>query len=178
MVWSLTGEECRRFAAAASRRWQVPVDVTASAQEAVEGADLICTTTSAMEPILKGEWLKPGTHINAIGSSIPFARELDSEAVRRSRMFVDRKESTVNEAGDFLLAKQEGAVDESHIVGEIGDVLTGKLTGRRSPDEVTLYKSLGLAIEDLASVHFIYVKAQEQGIGTVIEFGGSRHETA
>ena len=178
VVWSLTGEECRRFAAAASRRWQVPVDVTASAQEAVEGADLICTTTSAMEPILKGEWLKPGTHINAIGSSIPFARELDSEAVRRSRMFVDRKESTVNEAGDFLLAKQEGAVDESHIVGEIGDVLTGKLTGRRSPDEVTLYKSLGLAIEDLASVHFIYVKAQEQGIGTVIEFGGSRHETA
>jgi alanine dehydrogenase len=177
-VWSLTVEESGRFAAAASRRHQVPVEVAETAEEAVQGADLVCTVTSTIEPILKGEWLRPGTHINAIGSSIPSARELDAEAVRRSRLFVDRKESTVNESGDFLLAKKEGAIDDSHIVGEIGDILTGKLSGRRAPDEITLYKSLGLAIEDLASVHHIYQKAQEQGVGTMIEFGGSRHETA
>lgn len=177
-VWSLTVAESSRFAAAGVQRHQVPVEVAETAAEAVEGADLICTVTSTIEPILKGEWIRPGTHINAIGSSIPFARELDSEAVRKARLFVDRKESTVNESGDFLLAKKEGAVDDSHIVGEIGDILTGKLTGRRSPDEITLYKSLGLAIEDLASAHHIYMKAQEQGIGTVIEFGGSRHESS
>ncbi|MFB3906087.1 MAG: ornithine cyclodeaminase family protein [Acidobacteriota bacterium] len=177
-VWSLTVEESARFAAAASERHQVCVEVAATAEEAVRGVDLVCTVTSSIEPILKGAWIQPGTHINAIGSSIPFARELDSEAVRKSRLFVDRKESTVNEAGDFLLAKKEGVVDESHIVGEIGDILTGKLKGRNSPDEITLYKSLGLAIEDLASAQHVFRKAQEQGIGTVIEFGGSRHETS
>ena len=177
-VWSLTVEESSRFATAACERYQIPVEAAQTAEEAVEGADLICTVTSTIEPILKGEWIRPGTHINAIGSSIPFARELDAEAVRRAKLFVDRKESTLNESGDFLLAKKEGAVDDTHILGEIGDILTGKLTGRCSPDEITLYKSLGLAIEDLASAHHIYIKARKQGIGAVVEFGGSRHETS
>ncbi len=175
-VASRSFENAKAFAERESRRRGIAVEPVATAREAVEGADLICTATSAREPILRGDWIAAGAHINAVGSSVPFARELDTEAVRRSRLYGDRRESIVNEAGDFLIPKKEGAIGDDHIVGEIGEVLIGKSPGRRSREEVTLFKSLGLAVEDVASARHIYDKARTLGRGRYVEFGGSRHE--
>jgi len=137
-----------------------------SVEEAVRGADIVVTATSAKEPILKREWLSPGTHINAVGSSIRTTRELDSETVKASSLFVDRRESTVNESGDYLMS----GVGPEHIRAEIGEILAGKARGRTSADELTLFKSLGLAVEDLASAQFLFKKAQRSGSGTWVEF--------
>lgn len=171
-VWSLPETQAQEFARSQSGRFGIQVEAVESAREAVEGAEIICTTTSAREPILRGEWLSPGTHINAVGSSIPQARELDTDAVVRSRLFVDRRESTLNEAGDFLFPKQEGAIGDDHIRGEIGEILVGAVQGRQSAEEITLFKSLGLAIEDLAAAQHVYLKAQEKGMGIWVEIGG------
>lgn len=175
-AWSRTCENVERFAARESRRLGIAVEAMPSAQEAVMGADLICTTTSAEAPVLRGEWLAPGVHINAAGSSVPFTRELDAEAVQKARLFVDRRESTLNESGDFLMAKKEGAVDDTHIRGELGEVIIGKVQGRSSNTEITLFKSLGLAIEDLAAAEYIYKKALQRNQGNSVELGGSRDE--
>jgi ornithine cyclodeaminase/alanine dehydrogenase-like protein (mu-crystallin family) len=141
-----------------------------SVEDAVRGADIIVTATSSREPILKREWLSPGVHINAVGSSIAAARELDSATVAAASLFVDRRESTLNESGDFLFAKRDGVVDDTHIRAELGELLTGTAPGRTSADELTLFKSLGLAIEDLASAAFLYDKARREGRGTWVEF--------
>lgn len=143
----------------------------ASAEEAVRGADIIVTATSSRDPILRREWLSPGTHINAVGSSIATARELDSATVAAASLFVDRRESTVNESGDYLFALRDGAISgPDHIRAELGELLTGTAPGRISPDELTLFKSLGLAIEDLASATYLYEKARRVGRGTWVEF--------
>ncbi len=141
-----------------------------SAEEAVRGADIIVTATSSKEPVLRREWLKAGAHINAVGSSIPAARELDGETFAATSLFVDRRESTINESGDFLFAAREGFVDQTHIRAELGELLEGTAPGRTSNDEITLFKSLGLAIEDLASAAFLYDKARAEGRGSWVEF--------
>jgi ornithine cyclodeaminase/alanine dehydrogenase-like protein (mu-crystallin family) len=174
-VWSRDANGARAFADREGRRFGLNVEVAASAQEAVRGADLICTTTSAREPVLRGEWLAPGAHVNAVGACFPTTRELDTDAVVRSRLYVDRRESTLHEAGDFLIPKAEGALGDEHIVGEIGDVVLGKVPGRRSASEITLFKSLGIAIEDLAAAHHIYRKAIATGNGVPADLGGKRN---
>lgn len=142
-----------------------------SAEEAVRGADIVVTATSSKEPIVRREWLKPGVHINAVGSSIAAARELDSSTVADAALFVDRRESTINESGDYLSALREGAIaGPEHIRGEIGELLIGKTPGRRSADEITLFKSLGLAVEDLAAAAFLYRKASQGELGTWVDF--------
>jgi alanine dehydrogenase len=173
-VWSRNPENARRFSERESRRHHITVEVMPTAQAAVQRADIICTTTSSPNPILSGQHLSPGAHINAVGSSVPFARELDTEAVVKSRLFVDRRESTMNEAGDFLIPRKEGAIGDDHIQGEIGEILLGKVKGRKSQEDITLFKSLGLAVEDLASAHHVYKKASPGGMGTLVELGGSR----
>jgi ornithine cyclodeaminase len=173
-LWSRNPENGRQFAERESGRHSIRVEFVPTARAAVQGADIICTTTSSPDPILLGKDLSPGCHINAVGSSVPFARELDTGAVVKSRLFVDRRESTLNEAGDFLIPKKEGAIADSHIQGEIGEILLAKVKGRRSQEEITLFKSLGLAVEDLASANHIYRKALAQGVGTKVELGGSR----
>lgn len=173
-VWSRNADHARHFAQRESKRYGIPVTAAPSVEEAVRDVDIICTTTGAREPILNGEWIAPGTHINAVGSSVAFARELDSNAVRKSRLFVDRRESTLNEGGDFLLAKQEGAIDDSHILAEIGELILDKRQGRQKADDITLFKSLGLSVEDLASANYIYKKAIDRGAGTFVELGGER----
>jgi ornithine cyclodeaminase/alanine dehydrogenase-like protein (mu-crystallin family) len=142
-----------------------------SAQAAVEGADIVCTVTASAEPVLHGEWLAAGAHVNAVGASVPTSRELDSEAVRRSRLFVDRRESARSEAGDYLIPLREAAIGEDHIVAEIGEIAAGMAQGRHSPDEITLFKSLGLAIEDLAAARWIHQQAVASGVGTPIPLG-------
>ena len=174
-VWSRDPQHARAFAETQARRGGMSVEVSASAREAVAGASIICTTTSATEPVLQGRWLSPGAHVNAVGFAGPTGRELDAEAVARGRLFADRRESIQNEAGDFLLAKKEGAVGDDHVAGEIGEVLLGRVPGRTSPEEITIFESLGLAIEDLAAVNHVYRRAQETGKGTRVELGGERH---
>ncbi len=171
-VFSRNEERRTAFAERESARRGVPVEAVASAREAVEGADLICTTTSAREPVLFGDWIAPGAHINAVGSSVRTTRELDTAAVVRSRLFVDSRESTVNEAGDFLFPREEGAIGDAHILGEIGELLLGQVAGRASDDEITLFKSLGLAVEDLASAHYVLERARAEGVGARVELGG------
>jgi ornithine cyclodeaminase len=175
-VWSRNAEHAEAFAERALQRYGVRTEVAPTVQAAVEGADIICTTTAAPEPILKGEWIKAGAHVNAVGSSVPFARELDTAAMAKARLFVDRRESTLNEAGDFLFARKEGAISDEHIRGEIGELLLGSVPGRQSPDEITVFKSLGLAIEDLAAANYVYKKAVETGVGAAIELGGERDD--
>ncbi len=146
------------------------VRVVESVEEAVRGADIIVTATSSREPVIKREWIADGAHINAIGSSIAAARELDGATVAAASLFVDRRESTVNESGDYLSALREGDIGDDHIRGEIGDILIGKTRGRRSAKEITLFKSLGLAVEDLASAEFLFEKARRLGEGLSIDF--------
>ncbi|MDR7511746.1 MAG: ornithine cyclodeaminase family protein, partial [Armatimonadota bacterium] len=132
-VWSRTPEHAERFAAVEGRRWGMAIEAVRSAREAVAGADLICTVTAAREPVLLGDWIAPGAHVNAVGSSVPFARELDTAAVLRARLVVDRRESALQEAGDFLIPRQEGAVTDDHIRGELGELLLGRTAGRTAP---------------------------------------------
>jgi ornithine cyclodeaminase/alanine dehydrogenase-like protein (mu-crystallin family) len=164
----------RQFAERESQRQGIEIEPAASARDAIRGADVVCTLTTSLEPVVLGEWLEPGMHLNVVGSSTPAGREIDTAGVARSRLYVDRRESTLNESGEFLAAKKEGAIGDDHIAGEIGEVLTGKAAGRRSPNEITMFKSLGLAIEDVASAKHIYEKAKASGRGRFIPFGGSR----
>lgn len=176
-VWSRTPEHAREFAERETARRGIAVEAVATPELAVEGADLVCTTTSATEPVLQGRWLDPGAHVNAVGACLPTARELDTEAVARSRFYVDTRESALAEAGDFLVPKSEGAVDDDHIVAEIGEVLIGAAPGRRSADEITVFESLGLGIYDLAAAHRVWENARGSGAGTEVELGGRRLES-
>lgn len=175
-VWSRDPENRRRFADRHSMRYGVKVNLAADAREAVEGADIICTTTSAREPVLEGEWIAPGAHINAVGACTPATRELSTTAVVRSSVFTDRLESLMAEAGDFLIPEREGALSGGAVRGEIGQVLAARIPGRTSESEVTLFKSLGLAVEDVACAHFLRKRAIEQRVGTVLGIGGGREE--
>ncbi len=149
-VWSRNPDHARLFAGEQARPDR-PVAAAASAEAAVADAGIVCTLTASIEPILSGEWLAPGMHVNAVGASTASAREVDTEAVVRASFFVDRRESALAEAGELLRAKAEGAVDDAHIRAELSELVTGRTRGRRSAEEITLFKSTGLAIEDLAA---------------------------
>ncbi len=174
-VWSRHVENREKFAAQSESRYGIAVDPVATAHAAVRDADIICTATSSAEPILQGEWLSPGAHLNVVGASVKTAREVDTMAMEHSTLFVDRRESTLNEAGDFLIPKMEGAIGDDHIQAELGEILLGQHPGRTDDSEITLFKSLGLAVEDLASAEYIYQQAVAQGKGTAVEFGAERY---
>lgn len=157
-IWSRNEAHASELARNIAERYGISVCVSPNALEAVKGADIICTTTASKEPVVCGDWISPGAHINAVGSSTSAARELDTAAIQRSRLFTDRYESLFNEAGDFLIPKNEGAITEAHVKGELSEVLTGTKTGRELPDDITLFKSLGIAVEDLFAAWHIYEK--------------------
>jgi ornithine cyclodeaminase/alanine dehydrogenase-like protein (mu-crystallin family) len=138
--------------------------------EACSGADVVCTTTSAREPILSLDSLAPGAHVNAVGSSSPSARELDAQLVAAASLFVDWRESTLNEAGDYLLAVEEAGIGPEHIKAELGELLEGLHPGRSSDEELTVFKSLGIAVEDLAAAELCVGRARERGVGIEVEF--------
>jgi len=152
----------------ASGRSLEGAESVATAEEAVREADVICTTTASAEPIVRREWLKPGVHINGVGSSIPTARELDSQTMVDASLFVDRRESTLNEAGDFLIPQREGRFGPEHIRAELGEILLGTAAGRSSDDEITLFKSLGIGVEDLAAGELVLQRAEAEDAGTVV----------
>jgi ornithine cyclodeaminase len=173
-VYSPGREHRESFARRESERHGVRVEAMASARAAIEGAEIVCTTTTSREPVLEGAWLAEGAHVNAAGACLKHARELDTQAVVRSRLFVDRRESALNEAGDFLIPRSEGALGDDHIQGELGEVLIGKIPGRRTREEITLYESLGIAVEDLVTAHYLDSTARERGVGTLVQLGGLR----
>jgi len=144
--------------------------VVSSAQAAVRGADVVVLATSAREPVVRRDWLASGAHVNAIGASVPSARELDTATVAACALYCDSRESLRNEAGEYLRAVQEGAIaGEDHVRGELGEVLTGTAPGRRGDDELTVFRSLGLAVEDLAAAECAVAAARRLGIGTEVE---------
>lgn len=168
-VWDIVDESIERFVDSESGRYPAEIVGAETAEEAVADADIICTVTPAREPILRHAWVKAGTHINAVGACTPHQQELESTLVAQSRLYTDRRESLFNEPGDFLIPKQEGLITENHLVGELGELLTDKAMGRESDEDITVFKSLGLSIEDLATGHFVYEKAMEKKIGTLID---------
>lgn len=143
-------------------------EAAATAEEAVRDADVVVTATAATEPILHRAWLKEGAHVNAVGSSIPTTRELDTATMVEAALYVDRRESTVSEAGDYLIPLREGALGPASIRGELGEVLIGAARGRQSEEELTVFKSLGLAVEDLAAAEYVLARAEAENAGAVV----------
>lgn len=164
-VWTRTRAGADRYAAAMREQFGAPVRVVASVAEAVRGAGVVCTVTASETPVLEGRWLAPGTHINAVGAARPEWRELDTDTVVRSRLFVDSRAGAVVEAGDIVGPLRDGAITAAHIQAEIGEVFAGRHPGRTTPEEITLFKSLGMAVEDVATARFAYLRALARGIG-------------
>ena len=166
-------EEVRVFAPNAEHAQAVAGDratVAASAEEAVRGADVVVLATTSREPVVRRDWLGRGAHVNAIGASVPSDRELDVETVAASALFCDSRESLRNEAGEYRLAVEQGAISgENHVRGELGEVLAGSAPGRLDLDELTVFRSLGLAVEDLAAAECAVERARRLGIGTEVE---------
>ena len=163
-IWARNQEAAERLAG------EVGATVSPSVDAALFGAEVVCTTTAATEPIVEKRWLARGAHVNAVGSCFPTTRELDTETVAHASFFTDRRESCLNEAGDYMLAAAEGAVGPEHIRAELGEVLAGMHPGREHEDELTVFESLGIAVEDLASAELVVRRAREQGVGAEVEF--------
>jgi ornithine cyclodeaminase/alanine dehydrogenase-like protein (mu-crystallin family) len=163
-------ERARAFAAEVAPGYGFRVEPSESVEAAVRDADVIVTATNAVEPVVRREWIKPGAHINAVGSCSPKARELDTATLVASTLFVDRRESTLNESGDYLLAAAEGAIGPAHVRAELGELLIGQELGRTFDEEITVFKSLGIAIEDLAAAQFLYRRALEKNVGARVRF--------
>ncbi len=157
-LWSRNENNAKHLANELSAEYNIPVHIKKNVQQAVEHADIICTVTASKEPVVMGDWITAGTHINAVGSSTAAARELDTTAIVRSKLFTDRYESLFNESGDFLIPKKEGAVTDEHVKCDIGEVLSGAKKGRENDKEITVFKSLGIAAEDIFSAYHIYEK--------------------
>jgi len=147
-------------------KFPFPIKAVRTNEEAVRDADLIVTATSSLEPVINKDWISAGAHINAIGTHSPNSREVDSGTMGAARIFVDRRESALNESGDYLLAANEGVITPESIIGEIGELLVGSKSGRTSPTDITLFKSLGLAIEDVACANYLHQKALSLDVGT------------
>jgi ornithine cyclodeaminase/alanine dehydrogenase-like protein (mu-crystallin family) len=163
-IYSPTAEHAEALAA------ETGAEAVATAEEAVRGADVVVTATSSLEPVLERAWLKEGAHVNSVGGRPPQMRELDAATIADSSFFVDRRESTENEAFDYRDALEAGAIGPDHIKGEIGEVLIGSSPGRTSPEELTVFRSMGLAVEDLAAAEYVVARARETGAGTEVEF--------
>jgi ornithine cyclodeaminase/alanine dehydrogenase-like protein (mu-crystallin family) len=160
----------RLFAAEAARSVGVPVAAHDSVADALAGAGIVVTATTSAVPVLRRDWLAPGTHINAVGACLPGVREIDADTMAGAALFVDSRESAAHEAGDFLLAMADGAIGAGDIRAELGEVIAGLAPGRQDDQEITLFESLGLAVEDLAAATHAYRKARAAGAGTPVDF--------
>jgi ornithine cyclodeaminase len=155
-VWGRSVQRAEAFAAKLGAELGLPVTAHVDVESAVTQADIICTVSNAAEPILRGAWVKPGTHVNLVGSSFAGPVEVDDDLVVRSRFIADYREGVLAQGAEFLRAKLAGLIGDDHVVGEIGQVLDGVLPGRQSPDQITVYKSLGHVVQDLAAAQALY----------------------
>jgi ornithine cyclodeaminase len=163
-IWGRSPDKARALAA------RLGGDVAETVEAAVADADIVCTVTASAEPILLSEWVKDGTHLNVVGSSRAGPVEIDTPLVRRARFFADHKEGVLRQGAELMVAIAEGAVGEDHLLGEIGEVFAGSLPGRTGAADVTLYKSLGSIVQDLAAGWYLVARAREEGFGTRIPF--------
>jgi ornithine cyclodeaminase len=170
IVWGRSVERAQAFVDAQNLPATVQIEVAADAETAVAAADIICTVTSATSPILKGEWLTPGTHVNLVGAALRTSAEADTEVVKRSRFYIDYRISAMAQAGELLNAIEQGAITQEHIIGEIGEVLAGQKPGRQSATDITVYKSLGVAAQDLAAASCALNNALKLNTGVSIDW--------
>jgi alanine dehydrogenase len=169
-VWSPTSAHREEFARDAAQRTGAPVIAAMSAEAAVAGADLIALVSSSREPVVRSEWIADGAHLCAVGACRPDQREMDSGLVARARLFVDSRQAALAEAGDIVLPIEEGVIDAGHIVAELGEVAAGRAPGRKTRSDVTVFKSLGMAVEDVAAAHLALERAAARGLGRGIVF--------
>ena len=171
LVFSLDAPDAQRaFAEDASALIGIPVETAASGEELVRSVDILSLATTATTPIINGDWIQPGLHINGIGSHAVGVRELDTKTVVNSKIICDQVDACLAEAGDIQIPIEEGALDPADIYGEIGELITGAKAGRESDQEVTLFKSVGLSIQDISAAHYVYQQAIEAGVGTEFAF--------
>lgn len=164
-IWSRTPAHVDALASDLPNEVRPRVRRVDSGRDAAAGADVIALVTASREPVLRRDWVAPGAHICAVGACRPDQREMDTALVRDARVFVDSREGALAEAGDLVIPIREGAIDASHIAGELGEVFGGRIAGRRSADEITIFKSLGMAAEDVIAAHLAWVHASERGLG-------------
>jgi len=167
-VWGRDPARARAFAM--QHAGSLPISVAATVEQAIADADIVCTLTGATDPILLGRWLRPGMHLNAVGSSLPAMAELDADAVARCRFFADCRAGAEQQAGEWRRAIAAGRVGPEHLLGEIGDVILGKVAGRLNEDDITCFKSLGMAAEDMLAAGLVLRRALSQGLGTEVPF--------
>jgi ornithine cyclodeaminase len=163
-IWSRRAEHAEALAL------ETHSTVALGIEEALDGADIVCTTTAAREPILRRGWLAPGTHVNAAGASVRGARELDAETIAAASLFVDRRESVLNESDEYLFAVEEMGIGPEHMLAELGELLVGAHPGRRNDEELTVFKSHGIGSEDLAAAELCVARARERGVGVEVDF--------
>jgi ornithine cyclodeaminase len=163
-------EHAHQFANEMRQNVSFAIEPVATVAEALDGADLIVTATNSAEPIVKREWISDGAHLNLVGACFPTAREVDSETMAAASLFVDRRESALNEAGDYILAARDGLIGPDHIRAELGELLTGEKPGRTGAQEITIFKSLGISVEDLFAAEYLFGKARRLGAGTWVEY--------
>jgi ornithine cyclodeaminase/alanine dehydrogenase len=168
-AYDLHPESAAAFKQEMESRFGIPVQLCDSAEAAAQGAAVIVLTTNTIEPVLRSDWVEPGTHINSIASATRQVREMDSELIRRAKVVVDSKEAVLDEAGDLIIPIQEGLIGPDHIHAELGELSMGTRSGRESEDEITVYKGVGLAIQDVAAARLLYAKARAAGIGIEAE---------
>ncbi len=168
-VYDVMSEASEKYAEDMSPKLGINVTSVEKPERAVKGCGIIVTASTSTKPVFHGSWLEPGTHITGIGSHMASTRELDTEAVRRSKVIVDLREAAEKEYGEILIPVSEGSLTLDHIYGELGEIITGRKQGRKDDQEITLFKSGGLAIQDTAAAHLAYSKALNAGIGTEIK---------
>jgi alanine dehydrogenase len=168
-IYDLRKDTARSFAEKMSTKLNVSIDVARSAEETVKGSDIILTATTSHTPIFHGKWIDSGTHISGIGSHSPGARELDGDTIKRSKIVCDQLQACLAEAGDLIIPINDGIITKEHIYADLGEIVTGKKPGRENDTEITLFKSVGLAIQDVATAKLVYEKALKMKKGTTIE---------
>ena len=167
-LWGRDRAKAGALAQKAQAGCAVRIEVIDTVQKTVEGADIICTVTGAQDPVLKGAWIIKGAHVNLVGASVPSKSEIDVEGVAMGRYFVDYRPSALAQAGELKRAMEAGLVTQAHIIGEIGAVHLGLCAGRTSDEEITIYKSLGIAAQDLAAANAVLAAAQRDDLGVKV----------
>jgi alanine dehydrogenase len=165
-VWSPTRANRERFVDDMQPDAGVPLRAAHTAEEAVRGADLIVLATSSATPVVELSWIAPGSHIMSVGATRPDQREMDPAAVARARLFVDSRQGALAESGDIVMGMAEGRFATDHIAGELGDLVLGRVVGRQSADQITIFKSLGIAVEDVLTADLVYRRALDRGVGS------------
>lgn len=171
-IFDLDRIKAEGLAKYARETFGVEAKVVAGAKEVVAESDLVVTATTAREPLFSGEWIEAGTHVSGVGANTPAKRELDAATFRRSKIVVDFKAQALEEGGDLREALKSGSIGPDQVYAELGEIVTGRKAGRESDGEITLFKSVGIAVEDIAAAAFVFEQAELRGLGTPMAFDG------